>query len=51
LTGRRTIKIKRRPSKTAIAGKHFRLAEEIDYIQGRAAARDGRLVTIGPLVL
>ena len=47
--GRRTIK--RRLGKTAVAGKDFRLAEEIDYIQGRAAARDGRLVTVGPLVL
>ena len=47
--GRRTIK--RRPGKTAVAGKDFRLAEEIDYIQGRAADHDGRLVTVGPLVL
>ena len=47
--GRRTIR--RRPGKTAIAGKEFRLAEEIDYIQDRAAQRDGRLVTVGPLVL
>jgi hypothetical protein len=34
-----------------VAGKDFRLAEEIDYIQRRAAERDGRLVTVGPLVL
>jgi hypothetical protein len=34
-----------------MAGKDFRLAEEIGYIQGRAADRDGRLVTVGPLVL
>lgn len=47
--GRRTIK--RRSGKTVIAGKDFRLAEEIDYIQGRAAERDSRLVTVGPLVL
>ena len=47
--GRRTIK--RRKGKTVVAGKDFRLAEEIDYIQGRAAERDGRLVTVGPLVL
>jgi hypothetical protein len=47
--GRRTIR--RRPGKTAIAGKDFRLAEEIDYIQSRAAEHDGRLVTVGPLVL
>ena len=47
--GRRTIK--RRSGQTAVAGKDFRLAEEIGYIQGRAAERDGRLVTVGPLVL
>ena len=47
--GRRTIK--RRSGKTAVAGKDFCLAEEIDYIQGRAAEHDGRLVTVGPLVL
>ena len=47
--GRRTIK--RRSGETAVAGKDFRLAEEIDYIQSRAAERDGRLVTVGPLVL
>ncbi len=34
-----------------MAGKDFRLAEEIDYIQDRAAEHDGRLVTVGPLVL
>jgi hypothetical protein len=47
--GRRTIK--RRSGKTAVAGKDFRLAEEIDYIQSRAAVGDGRLVTVGPLAL
>jgi hypothetical protein len=47
--GRRTIK--RRPGRTAIAGKDFRLDEEIGYIQSRAAEHDGRLVTVGPLVL
>jgi hypothetical protein len=34
-----------------MAGKDFRLAEEIDYIQCRAAEHDGRFVTVGPLVL
>jgi hypothetical protein len=43
--------MKRRSGTTAVAGKDFRLAEEIDYIQSRAAERDGRLVTVGPLVL
>ena len=47
--GRRTIK--HRSGKTAAVGKDFCLAEEIDYIQGRAAEHDGRLVTVGPLVL
>jgi len=43
--------MKRRSGKTAVAVKDFRLTEEIDYIQSRAAERDGRLVTVGPLVL
>jgi hypothetical protein len=47
--GRR--KVKRGLGKTALQGKDFRLAEEIDYIQSRAAEHDGRLVTVGPLVL
>jgi len=47
--GRKSIK--RGAGKTAVAGKDFRLAEEIEYIQSRAAEHDGRLVTVGPLVL
>jgi hypothetical protein len=47
--GRKSIK--RGAGKTAVACKDFRLAEEIDYIQGRAAEHDRRLVTVGPLVL
>jgi hypothetical protein len=47
--GRR--KIKRGAGKTALESKDFRLAEEIDYIQSRATEYDGRLVTVGPLVL
>jgi len=35
----------------AIRGPDFRLAEEIRYIQRRAAERDGRFVTVGPLAL
>jgi len=46
--GRRIVK--RGPGKRSIPGKDFRLAEEIDYIQRRAAEHDGRLVTVGPLV-
>ena len=32
-------------------GESFRLADEVRYIQRRAADRDGRIVTIGQLVL
>ena len=34
-----------------VDGKNFRLADEVRYILRRAAAHDGRFVTIGPLVL
>jgi hypothetical protein len=34
-----------------VDGKNFRLADEIRYILCRAAEHDGRVVTIGPLVL
>src|SRR3954447_13224538 len=47
--GRKTIK--RRPGKRRLDGKDFLLADEIDYIRNRAAEYNGRLVTIGPLVL
>jgi len=47
--GRKTIK--RGTGKTVITGKDFSLAAEIDYIQRRAAEHDGRLVTVGPLIL
>src|SRR3954471_11605736 len=43
--------IKRGPGQRSISGKDFRLAEEIDYIRGRAVAHDGRFVTVGPLAL
>jgi hypothetical protein len=35
-------KIKRGPGKQRIEGKQFRLAQEINYIQRRAAAYDAR---------
>jgi hypothetical protein len=44
-------RIKRSTGKTTVAGKDFRLADEIDYIQSRAAEHDGRFVTVGPLIL
>lgn len=47
--GRKTIK--RGPGKRHIEGKDFHLADEIRYIQRRAAQHDGRSVTIGPLAL
>jgi hypothetical protein len=47
--GRKTIK--RGAGKRAAEGKDFRLAEEIDYIQSRAAEHDGRFVAVGPLIL
>jgi len=34
-----------------VEGKGLRLADEVRYIQRRAAARDGRIVTIGQLIL
>jgi hypothetical protein len=34
-----------------VDGKSFRLADEVRYIQRRAAEHDGRIVTVGQLVL
>jgi hypothetical protein len=50
MPGRRKT-IKRGPGKKSFDGKDFILAEEIDYIRTRAAEHDGRLVSVGPLVL
>ena len=47
--GRKTIK--RGPGKRHIDGKDFHLADEIRYIQRRAAEHDGRFVTVGSLAL
>jgi hypothetical protein len=44
-------KIRRGSGRREISGKDFRLADEIRYIQRRAAAYDERFVTIGPLAL
>ena len=46
----------RRPRKPGIDtrlvdGTRWRLADEVQYIQSRAAEYDSRIVTIGPLVL
>ena len=40
-----------RTGKRTLDGKDFRLSDEIDYIRGRAAEYDSRLVTVGPLAL
>lgn len=47
--GRKTIK--RGPGRRQIDGKDFHLADEICYIQRRAAEHDGRFVTVGSLAL
>src|ERR1700748_2723564 len=43
--------IRRGPGKRIVEGKSFRLADEVRYIQRRAADHDGRIVTVGQLVL
>src|SRR4030081_2189383 len=43
--------IRRRPGKRIVEGKSFRLADEVRYIQRRPADHDGRIVTVGQLVL
>ena len=48
-TGRTTIK--RGPGQRLVDGKSFHLADEVRYIQRRAARHDGRVVSIGQLVL
>ena len=45
--GRRTIR--RGPGKRSFDKKGFQLADEIRYIQRRAAEHDGRFVTVGSL--
>src|ERR1700674_546982 len=47
--GQRTIK--RGPGQQRVEGKSFRLADEVCYMQRRAAQRQSRIVTVGPLVL
>jgi hypothetical protein len=47
--GRKTAR--RGPGNRIVEGKSLRLAEEVRYIQRRAAAYGGRIVTIGQLVL
>jgi hypothetical protein len=47
--GRKTIK--RGSGQRQVAGKDFCLADEVRYVQRRAAEHAGRFVTIGPLAL
>src|SRR5580692_3432410 len=44
-------RIKRGPGKRMVDGKCFRLADEVRYIQRRAAEHDSRIVSIGQVVL
>jgi len=46
-----TRAIKRGKARQVIDGKDFRLAEEIGYIQDKAAEHDLRMVTIGQFIL
>lgn len=43
--------IKRGAGISAVEGKSWRLADEVRYIQRRAALYDGRFISVGPLVL
>ncbi len=45
------FRIKRGPGIRQMRGKDFRLADEVRYIQRRAAQSDSRIVSIGPVVL
>ena len=45
------LKIKRGAGKQWVEGKSLRLAEEVRYIQRCAARYDGRIVTLGQLLL
>jgi hypothetical protein len=43
--------IKRGPGKRMVDGRDFRLADEVRHIQQCAARHDGRIVTVGQLIL
>jgi hypothetical protein len=45
------FRIKRGPGKRQVQGKDFRLDDEVRYIQRRAAQCNGRIVSVGPLIL
>src|SRR6266705_3393342 len=50
-TGKDRKSIKRGTGKRSVDSKSLRLTDEVRYIQRRAASHDGRVVTIGQLVL
>src|SRR5271167_2404052 len=50
-TGRGRKPIKRGADQRMVDGKNFRLADEVRYILGRAAEHDGRVITIGQIIL
>ena len=50
-TGRGRKPIKRGADQRMVDGKNFRLADEVRYILARAAEHDGRVVTIGQIIL
>jgi hypothetical protein len=43
--------VKRGPGKRMVEGSSFRLADDVRYIQRRAAEHDGRIVAVGQLLL
>lgn len=43
--------MKRGSARQVVDGKGFRLADEVRYIQDKAADHDGRMVTLGQLIL
>ena len=45
------IPVRRGSGKRIVEGRSFRLADEVRYIQRRAADHDGRIVSIGQLIL
>jgi len=47
----RRTKQKLGPGQRWVEGKDFRLADEVRYIQNKAAEHDGRVVSLGQLVL
>ena len=50
-TGKGRRPIKRGAGQRMADGKNFRLVDEVRYILGRAAEHDGRVVTIGQIIL